>query len=54
MDSTEKNIIINSFTTAQDVCDEILTMVGIDTIHLKEYTLYEVSGEYGMRVLVLC
>jgi hypothetical protein len=47
MDATEKTIAITSFTTCQDVCDEILTMVGIDTTHLKEYSLYEASGEYG-------
>jgi hypothetical protein len=49
LDGTEKTVAIDSFTTCQDVCDDILNMVGIDTIHLKEFTLYEVSGEYGTK-----
>lgn len=48
MDGTEKNVNIDSFSTCQDVCDEIMNLVGIDTIHLREFTLYEVSGDYGM------
>lgn len=53
LDSTEKHITITSFTTTQDVCDEILSMVGIDTVHLKEFNLYEVSGEYGKHLMFL-